>query len=52
MDMATKLEIMEKISKSIVYMLGGAFVAGSAVTLLCLLLLDYMRHHNSKKKKR
>gem|GEM_PF-4358225 len=49
MDANTKLQILAGISQNVVYMLGGAFVAGSAVTLLILLMLDYLRRHDHKK---
>jgi hypothetical protein len=40
---AEKLALFSDFAISTVYMMGFSFIAGSAVTVLSLLLLDYMR---------
>jgi len=50
MEHATKMQLMADISVNIVYIAGSAFVAGSACTLLMLLLLDFMQRNKEKRK--
>lgn len=49
---AEKLAAFGDIAISTVYMMGFSFIAGSAVTVLCLLLLDYMRDSREGKLKK
>ena len=50
MDEATKVEILKEVYTNLIYVAGSAFVAGSCVTLLALLLLDFMRRNKEKRK--
>lgn len=50
MDKAAKLQQLAEISTGVVYIAGSAFVAGSACTLLLLVILDFMRRNTEKRK--
>ncbi len=50
-DVANKIAILNEFTISTVYIMGFSFVAGSAVTVLCLLLLDYIRDSKQQKMK-
>lgn len=44
-----KAQIMAEISQQTIYVMGGMFVLGSMVTLLMLIILDFIRRNNVEK---
>jgi hypothetical protein len=50
MDENTKIQVLNDISHNIIYMIGSSFVAGSAFTLLILLILDFVRRNKEQEK--
>ena len=50
MEHSTRLQILSEVSQSVIYIIGSSFVAGSAVTLLIFVILDFV-HRNKEKRK-
>lgn len=50
MNTAEKLQLLSEVSTNIIYIVGSSFIAGSAITIFVLLLLDFMRRNTEKRK--